>query len=293
MVLADLMNPFSQRFAVLVIFFLLFPGLAAAGEPGDWRPLFNGKDLDGWETYLGPPHAPVAGLNLRKNSKGKYVEPVGLNNDPTGVYRLVQEDGAPAIRISGEIFGALTSLEEFENYHLRLETKWGKKKWPPREDRVRDSGLLYHCIGEHAAGSPYWLKSFECQIQENDVGDFWPVAGVIVDVEGIKADETLLTFQKGGTPYQGWTRRIVRNPRSEKPSGEWNTVEIYVLGQTAVHVSEGKTNMILTGLRRQVGGQEKPLTRGRIQIQSEGAEVFYRNIMIRPISDIPDAVLLQ
>jgi hypothetical protein len=33
-----------------------------------------------------------------------------------------------------------------------------------------------------------------------------------------------------------------------------------------------------------------PLTRGRIQLQSEAAEVFYRNLAIRPIREIPTAV---
>ena len=34
-------------------------------------------------------------------------------------------------------------------------------------------------------------------------------------------------------------------------------------------------------------GKETPLTRGKIQIQSEGAQVFYRNIAVRPLSAVP------
>ena len=34
-------------------------------------------------------------------------------------------------------------------------------------------------------------------------------------------------------------------------------------------------------------GGTAPLTRGRVQIQTEGAEVFYRNIAVRPISEFP------
>jgi len=280
-----------QRLAAFAMI-LLFARSAVADESAAWRPLFNGKDFAGWETFLGPPRAELPGLNLRKDSKGKYIEAIGVNKDPTGVYRVVQEDGAPAIRISGEIFGALTSLEEFENYHLRLETKWGKKKWPPREDRPRDSGLLYHCIGPQGGHNRVWMKSFECQIQENDTGDFWPVGGVIVDVEGEKPSaKEPLVFQPGGEVHRGWSQRVIRHPRSEKPSGEWNTVEIYVVGPTAVHRSDGKTNMVLTNLRHKVGDLEEPLTRGKIQLQSEGAEVFYRNVEIRPIKAIPAEVL--
>lgn len=282
-----------KNYAFAIAIATLLAVSAQAAEPGAWRPLFNGKNLDGWDTYLGPPDASVEGLDLRKNEAGAYIEPVGENKDPTGVYSVVEIDGAPAIRISGQIFGAITSKEEFENYHLRLETKWGEKKWAPRLDRVRDSGLLYHCIGPQASGSRFWMKSFECQIQENDNGDFYSVGGVLVDVEADRSGERTLVFRPGGELVRGWRNRIIRNPMSENPSGEWNTVEIYVVGQTAVHVCNGKTNMILTGLRHVVDGREEPLVRGKIQIQSEGAEVFYRNIEIRPIDQIPDSVLLK
>src|SRR5262249_12828717 len=78
-----------------------------------WQALFNGKDLDGWETWLGRPHT--------------GGEIVGLNKDPKNVYSVVMVDGKSAIRISGEIWGALTSKAEYENYHLKLQFKWGEK----------------------------------------------------------------------------------------------------------------------------------------------------------------------
>jgi len=85
--------------------------------------------------------------------------------------------------------------------------------------------------------------------------------------------------------------RIVKSPDNEKPTGEWNTIELYTVGQTSVHMVNGKVNLILTGSRHKVGDKEVPLTRGKIQIQSEGAEVYYRNISIRPISEIPAELL--
>jgi len=45
--------------------------------------------------------------------------------------------------------------------------------------------------------------------------------------------------------------------------------------------------MVLTNARRLVAGGEQPLTRGRLQLQSEGAEVFFRRIRLRPIRAIP------
>jgi hypothetical protein len=276
----------------LLVSLALLGTVSAADDKAEFKPLFNGKDLAGWDTYLGKPHKMIEVPDLKKNDKGEYTEAVGLNKDPKKVYTVVTDGGAPAIRVSGEIWGAITTKEEYENYHLRFEVKWGEKKWPPRDKTVRDSGLLYHCVGPHGAGGGFWMKSFESQIQENDFGDFYSVAGVIVDVEGErKGEKGPITFKKGGEKFTGVTSRIIRNPLSEKPHGEWNVVELYAVGQTAVHVNNGKANLVLTGLRHKVDGKEVPLTKGKIQLQSEGAEVFYRKIEIRPLAKIPDELL--
>lgn len=262
----------SRMLFALVLALLPLAGFARAGS--DWLPLFNGKNLDGWETWLGSP--------------GKGEKVVGLNNDPDKVYTVVTVDGQPAIRISGQIFGALTTTKEFENYHLKFEFKWGQKKWPPREKAVRDSGLLYHCVGPHGAQGTFWMRSQEMQVQEKDCGDYYGVAGGIVDVEGYKKDgKGAIIYKKGGEKFTGVKSRIIKDPDNEKASGEWNTLEMITVGQTSVHIVNGKVNMILTGSRQVVDGKEVPLTKGKIQFQSEGAEVFYRNLTLKPISAIP------
>lgn len=264
-------------------------------EDEAWRPLMNGKDLSGWETWLTKPHKSSVVEGLAKNEKGDYAEALGLNRDPNRVFSIVTEDGRPALRISGEVWGGVSTKEEFENYHFRAEFKWGKKKWPPREKVVRDNGLLYHCVGAHGAGSGAWLKSFEMQIQERDCGDFHSVAGVIVDVEAVPKDPSKpkgdLLYRKGAEKVTGVARRIWKDPDNEKPSGEWNVVEFLCVGQTSVHVVNGKVNMVLTGLRHWAGPKEVPLTKGRIQIQSEAAEIYWRNIEVRPITEIPSRYL--
>jgi 3-keto-disaccharide hydrolase len=275
-------RPFMLRLATTVLvtatFFALLTGSPLVGADNEARSLFNGKNLDGWDTWLGRPN--------------KEKDVVGLNKDPKMVYTVVEADGKPAIRISGEIFGAITTKDEFENYHLKLEFKWGEKKWPPRENAVRDSGLLYHCVGPHGAGGGFWMQSLECQIQEHDCGDFWSVANAIVDVEGEQKDgKGSVIFKKGGSkftvPGKGTGARIVKSADYEHKTGEWNTIELYTVGQTSVHLVNGKPNMVLTNARRVVDGKEVPLTKGKIQLQSEGAEVFYRNVVVRPIKEIP------
>jgi hypothetical protein len=275
------------------------PAEGVGQEPPAWRSLFNGKDLAGWDTWLGRPHKSVAGLELKQNDQGDYVESVGLNRDPKRVYSVVQLSDGPAVRISGEIFGALTSQEDFENYHFKVDFKWGTKKWPPRENAVRDSGILYHCVGEHGAAGTFWMQSQECQVQERDCGDYWSVAGAIVDIEAEPLERnpaSPIRYRIGAmkarvprtlTLPNGQTRtdpRIIKSHDAEKKTGEWNTIEVLCFKDTSVHVVNGQVVMILTGSRRKVGEKEVPLTKGKIQIQSEGAEVFYKNILIRPIA---------
>ena len=261
----------------------------------DWTPLFNGKDLAGWDTWLGKPHRLIDVPGLVRNEQGDYTSPVGLNTDPKHVFTVVRVDGGAAIRVSGAIYGGLITTEAYENYHLRFEFKWGEKRWPPREQAVRDTGCCYHSSGPHDASYGFWMKSFEFQIQEGDCGDFYSLAGVIVDAQAVVRDshnpKSDLVFVRSAPRVVGTTRRIIKDADAEKPRGEWNTLELYCLGQTSVHVVNGRANMVLTGHRHLVDGREAPLTKGRIQFQSEAAEVFYRNIAIRPIREIPAAVL--
>ena len=265
------------------------------GQPDGWTPLWNGHDLAGWDTYLGRPHKSTDVPGLQKNANGEYTEPIGVNRDPHGVFSVVSADGAPAIRISGEVYGGLITRAEYDNYHLRFEVKWGDKRWPPREDAVRDSGCCYHSVGPHGASYGFWMRSFEFQIQEGDVGDLYSLAGVIVDVDAVPVapanPRSDLQFAPDAAPIAGTTRRVIKRANAERPRGEWNRLDLYCLGQTSVHVVNGRTVMKLSGLRQKTDGGETALTKGRLQFQSEAAEVFYRAIAIRPITEIPRDVV--
>jgi hypothetical protein len=259
-----------------------------------WTSLFNGRDLTSWDTFLGKPYKLTEIPDLPKDARGEYTQAVGLNRDPRGVFSVVPADGGPAIRISGETFGALITRAEYENYHLRFDFRWGEKRWAPREDAVRDSGCCYHSVGPLGASYGFWMRSFEFQVQEGDCGDFYSLAGVIVDAEAVPKNaadpKSDLVFTRGAPKMDGTTKRIIKSGQAELPNGQWNTLELYCLGQTSVHVVNGRTGLILTGLRQKSDAGEVPLTKGKLQFQSEGAEVFYRRIDIRPIREIPASV---
>src|SRR5204862_7251029 len=79
--------------------------VAGGAVQGGWMPLFNGRNLAGWDTFLGKPHPSTDVPGLARQPDGTYAEVVGPGRDPRGVFSVVDVDGAPAIRISGEIYG--------------------------------------------------------------------------------------------------------------------------------------------------------------------------------------------
>jgi hypothetical protein len=263
----------------------------------DWKPLWNGKDLDGWTTWMQRPSPASDVPGLPKDAQGRYTEPIGSGRDPLKVFTVSPDvDGRAAIRISGEAFGELRTKESFRNYRLRLQFKWGEKKWPPRDGATtqRDSGLLYHVHAEPGAEGRTWARSIEFQIQERDVGDLYAIGSVIA----VKAkprpgvQPALYEYDPNGvwtyfSQSPGQSGRCVKMPDNEKPSGEWNTLELIAFGEDSIHIVNGTVVMRLHGPTRIDTELPTPVTSGSIILQSEGAEVFYRDIEIRPITAIP------
>lgn len=279
---------------------LVAPSHLPAADGGAWRSLWNGRDLAEWTTWLARPDPASNVPGLRRGPDGKYLEPIGSNTDPLKVFTVVTVDGAPAIRVSGEVFGEIRSRASLENYHLKLQFKWGEKKWPPRAgaETPRDSGLLYHVHAAPGAEGRTWARSIELQIQERDVGDLYSIGATIFVRSRLRAGTgragvaAIYDYDPAGHWYPfaqvpGMSGRCVKQPDNEKPGGEWNTVELICFGEEAIHVVNGKVVMRLHGPTRIDTPTPQSVTSGPIIFQSEGAELFYRDISYRPISGIP------
>jgi hypothetical protein len=285
-----------MRVQKLILVGLLLAVMPMRAQRG-WTPLWNGKDLGGWTTWMRQPELSSDVPGLKRDPDGKYTEPIGSGRDPLKVFTVVSDvDGRPAIRISGEVFGELRTRAAFENYHLKLQFKWGVKKWPPRDrpETPRDSGLLYHVHAEPGAEGRTWARSIELQIQEHDVGDLYAVGSAIAVRAKPRAgtQPALYDYDPAGewtffSQSQGASGRCIKQPDNERPTGEWNTVELIAFGQDAIHIVNGKVVMRLHGPLRIDGSVPAPASAGPIILQSEGAEVFYRDIEIRPITAIP------
>lgn len=231
--------------------------------------LFNGKDLGGWYTFL--------------KSRGRDL-------DPKKVFTV--SDGM--LRISGEEFGCVTSVKECENYHLVVEFRWGEQTCGDRKASARDSGVLVHSVGEDGAFGGIWMHAIECQMIEGGTGDVLVVGDGTdqfsvtcpVDAEStpgspvFKPDGKPTTIKSGRVNWYGrapdW--KNVKGFRGlhdvEKPVGEWNRYECIADGNTLT--------LILNGVVVNKCLAVQP-HKGRIQIQSEGAEVFVRRVDVSPL----------
>ncbi len=107
-----------------------------AGDNKGFKPLFNGKNLDGWKTFF-------------KDDKADAKK------------TIVVKDGE--IQVSGEPFGYFYTEKSFKNYIVRYS--WTYPKDQP-EKTTMNSGLLLHIQEPHKI----WPKSIEPQGRYKDHG---------------------------------------------------------------------------------------------------------------------------
>ncbi|MFW5822508.1 MAG: 3-keto-disaccharide hydrolase [Tangfeifania sp.] len=242
-----------------------------------WQSLFNGEDLTGWDTWVGP---------IEEDG-----EPVGLNKDPLNLFSVVDLDGEQVIRISGEVNASLATQEEFENYHLVMEFKWGDEVFTRY-----NSGLLYHSYGEFGEGLGVWMSSHELQLWTENMGDSYRMGKSYCEIPMVQNEEGQYVYSPDAEKIPSVpdtpTRIVAKNADYENPKGEWNTVEIYCFDRTSVHVVNGNVNMVNYNSGKYLGENNiEPLTKGKIQLQSEGGELFIKSIKMKPIEEIPAEIL--
>ena len=259
-----------------------------------WTNLID-PELSDWDTYLSFRHQLGYDGSAPVDENGELIEPIGMNPTGYNVFTTVREDGQDVIRVSGEVYGCLISKEEYANYHLQVQFRWGEKKWVPRMDLLKDSGVLYHSIGEPGAEHwRTWMLSQEFQIMEGHTGDYWNQASSAMDIRAYTpeylmnpmADATQDYLHIGtGGPYKNY---CLRSNNYEKPHGEWNTLDLICYDDKSLHIVNGEVVMILKNSRYvDDAGEVLPLTTGKLQLQSEAAEVFFRGIRIRSLEELP------
>ncbi|MEO7766691.1 MAG: DUF1080 domain-containing protein, partial [Ferruginibacter sp.] len=179
----------------------------------------------------------------------------GKNNDPQNVFQF--EDSL--IHVSGQDFAYIITEKKYGNFRLTVEFKWGEKKYPPRENAKRDAGILYHA--DLYNGDKIWPRSLEYQVQEGDCGDFW-----MTDSTTIIHHDTLTTRKNAFN--------VIKIKDAEKPNGQWNEAVVIVRDGNITHLLNGE--VVNTG---KLGNTKE----GNIVLQSEGAEIYYRNVKVEEL----------
>ncbi len=258
-----------------------------------WRDLLD-KDLSQWDNYLSYRYPEGYKGDIPKDAEGNDLKPIGLNKDEFGVFTMIEEDGQQVLRISGEIYGCVSTKSEFENYHLKLQVKWGDTKWHPRKQLLKDSGVLYHSIGPHGAESwRSWMLSQEFQVMQGHMGDFWSQANSAIDIRAYLPEYIMNPVADKSQPFLALGRGeevqgyCMRSANFEKPHGEWNELELICFENKSIHIVNGEVVMILKNSRYVEDGKKFPMNKGKIQLQSEAAEVFYKNIKIKKLEALP------
>lgn len=180
----------------------------AAIVPDKVTPLFNGKDLTGWEADV-----------------------PAKDNDPNVPPSFVVHDGLLVSK--GKPEGHLVTTQAYRDYRLEVEYRFPGKGG--------NCGVLIHASKPRALYKMF-PQSIEVQMMSGDAGDFWCIQ------EDIKVpDMEKRRPRKGNEKWggaEGDARRILNlTDGSEKPLGQWNTMVIEARGRSVtVWVNGAKVN---------------------------------------------------
>ncbi len=262
-------------------------------QQNEWTNLID-KELSQWDNYLSYRHKESYNGDQPTDELGNIISPIGANKDAYGVFTVIEENDEQLLRISGEIYGCVSTKKEYQNYHLTLKVKWGDEIFDPRKKKLKDSGLLYHSIGPNGAEHwRSWMMSQEFQIMQGHFGDFWSQANSAIDIRAYPPESVMSAIADESQPFLsiGYDEKIphycMRSANYEKPQGEWNTLDLICFENKSIHKVNGEIVMILKNSRYTQEGKKIPMEKGKLQLQSEAAEVFFKDIKIRKLEALP------
>jgi hypothetical protein len=280
--------------------------VAACGGAGAGRP--NGR-LDAGEADGGVGAGIDAGVIVPLGSLGetswaplfddtlsrfyRWLPSKGRDNDPQGIFAIdggtLHILGIPATDQSVD-FGYLATLEDFGDYRVRVQQRWGTKKFAPRLGQLRDSGLLYHLNG----ADQIWPQCLEFQIMEYNIGDLWMLAGAAVFAPVADTSASEPTFDPLGVVAEYRSGRIIKSSDAESLT-DWNSLELIASGRDSAQIVNGQWVNGASNIEAIQGDNINELSHGHLALQAEGAEVYYRSLEVRPLTYLaapPGAVVL-
>lgn len=272
----------------IILFCLLLLAHAHAQEPSDTKPdvgfttLFNGKNFDGWYLKV-------------KNDDDALAKRVFTAE--AGNVHVFDDSFPDQIDLDAGInktMGMMYTKKEYGKYHFKFEYKWGKRKANYFKKWKYDAGVYFHVTDDKIfpTGIEYQVM-FDHTKNKNHTGDAIRPGGVNYD--WYFSEETLayLHPDHGGqlhkTKLSGkrtWLHEAKPTKNFHALNNEWNSCEIIVMGKEyAIYKLNGEVVNMVFNLSPE---------KGIIGLQSETAEIFYRNIQIKEFSEtIPAEKFLE
>ncbi len=164
--------------------------------------------------------------------------------DPSKVFTI--KDGT--IHIAGDPFGYMRTKEIYSDYKLHVEWRW------PVE--ASNSGVFIHA----QQPDTIWLKCVECQLKAGSAGDFVCMNGAEMNE---RTDKT-----------KPFVKKMAES--SEKPVGEWNTMDVVCKDNTIEVTVNGVFQNKATNVN---------LNKGSICLQSEGKDVEFKNVFLTKLNE--------
>ena len=245
-----------------------YPPRRQAISPRETTLLFNGRDLDGWYTWsrdnkLKDPHHHVFSVvdgMIRISERG-----VGRDHDATVVSRLPSDRGV-------EVGWSDTRHPRREGVRQRNPGACGGRRrrgfrrvdgiGGVAGDRGRDG--RFHSGGRTTAA----VQDRDGAGGSEDGELYWDENGKPVTRERVRFD------WYGRDPDWKDVAGFRGKVNVENPVGEWNRSEVICDGDTIKNILNGKVMNY---------GTNSSHTFGKIQLQSEGAEIWIRRVELEPV----------
>ena len=196
-----------------------------------------------------------------------------------------------------------TALDTLPDQRTPTKADWARlsREWEPRLNEPKDSGVLYYSVGEF--GTDYWhswMEAQEFQMIEGGIGDYWTIANAQVDIRASKPEGAkFYKFSRDGEwlhfaaekPGRKAVANYCQAGENKEIPNAWNQIDLVCFKGSCVQIENGTVVMAVKNSSHEVDGKLVPLVRGKIQLQSESAEVYYKDIQVQTISEMPKQYL--
>lgn len=247
---------------LLVVCLAIFCG--CSGKQSEFKPLFNGKNLEGWY------------LKIRSGDNDLAKKVFTAENGMVHVFKDFPKEYE--LNTGGNAtHGMMYADKEYSKFIFKFEYKWGKNSISNNFDRYQyDAGMYYHVVDDviFPVGLEYQVRYNHVK-DKNHTGDYWGKGFTWYTKDG----KTFSLPSEGGKKLKKRGEHLALNGfKANGLNDQWNQCEVIVMGnQYSIHKLNGEIVNKATDL---------PYSKGKVGLQSETAEVFYRNIEIKEFDEI-------